>query len=76
MMFLVVTGGRSLLLFIIIIIIIYLLHLGLHPVAVVLTLHNYNKIHTVHHTTCNYRYKPDDYRRFAVRDHLRNAGYP
>jgi hypothetical protein len=30
----------------IIIIIIYLLQLGLHPVAVVLTLHNYNKIHT------------------------------
>jgi hypothetical protein len=30
-------------LFIIIIIIVYLLQLGLHPVAVVLTLHNYNK---------------------------------
>jgi hypothetical protein len=28
---------------IIIIIVIYLLQLGLHPVAVVLTLHNYNK---------------------------------
>jgi hypothetical protein len=33
---------------IIIIIIIYLLQLGLHPVAVVLTLHNYNKKHTKH----------------------------
>jgi hypothetical protein len=33
--------------FIIIIIIIYLLQLGLHPVAVVLTLHNYNKKHTI-----------------------------
>jgi hypothetical protein len=31
----------------IIIIIIYLLQLGLHPVAVVLTLHNYNKKHTI-----------------------------
>jgi hypothetical protein len=30
-----------------IIIIIYLLQLGLHPVAVVLTLHNYNKKHTI-----------------------------
>jgi hypothetical protein len=29
------------------IIIIYLLQLGLHPVAVVLTLHNYNKKHTI-----------------------------
>jgi hypothetical protein len=31
----------------VIIIIIYLLQLGLHPVAVVLTLHNYNKKHTL-----------------------------
>jgi hypothetical protein len=36
---------------IIIIIIIYLLQLGLHPVAVVLTLHNYNKIHTIKTST-------------------------
>jgi hypothetical protein len=36
---------------IIIIIIIYLLQLGLHPVAVVLTLHNYNKMHTIKTST-------------------------
>jgi hypothetical protein len=38
-------------LLIIIIIIIYLLKLGLHPAAVVLTLHNYNKIHTIRTST-------------------------
>jgi hypothetical protein len=44
--------SKSLANFIIIIIItIYLLQLGLHPVAVVLTLHNYNKIHTVKTST-------------------------
>jgi hypothetical protein len=39
----------------VIIIIIYLLQLGLHPVAVVLTLHNYNKKHTLT-TTKNIQY--------------------
>jgi hypothetical protein len=34
-------------------IIIYLLQMGLHPVAVVLTLHSYNKIHTIRTSTLN-----------------------
>jgi hypothetical protein len=39
-------AGCCIIIIIIIIIIIYFLQLGLHLVAVVLTLHNYNKKHT------------------------------
>jgi hypothetical protein len=39
------------------IIIIYLLQLGLHPVAVVITLHNYNKILTVLSQCSHFSYK-------------------